>query len=92
MTEIIIDFSECKNGMDLHNVLKETLGFPDFYGANLDALWDSITGFIQLPEKIIFSGVKNLKTELYEYIKLIINIFQRAKIMYYNDLIITIED
>ena len=27
----------------IHRILKETLGFPDYYGENLDALYDCLT-------------------------------------------------
>ena len=38
-----IDFSEAENHRDIHEILKKSLDFPDYYGANLDALWDCLT-------------------------------------------------
>ena len=29
---------------------------PDFYGRNLDALWDVITGYIDMDSVIVFHG------------------------------------
>ena len=37
---IILDFSQCKYFGEIHKIIKEKLGFPDYYGENLDALWD----------------------------------------------------
>ena len=52
MKNINIDFSACKYPVDLHSEIREKLGLPEWYGNNLDALWDTITGFIETPIKI----------------------------------------
>ena len=38
-----VDFSEVKYYIEIHEVLKRDLDFPDYYGGNLDALWDCLT-------------------------------------------------
>ena len=40
MTKLDLDFSTVKHFSDIHKVIKEAFDFPDFYGENLDALWD----------------------------------------------------
>ena len=52
MKNIVIDFSKCKYPMDLHNEIREKLELPEWYGNNLDALWDMLTGFIETPINI----------------------------------------
>lgn len=42
MKKVILKFSGCKTNADLHNVLKDGFGFPDYYGANADALYDCL--------------------------------------------------
>ncbi|MEK8130727.1 barstar family protein [Paenibacillus filicis] len=37
---------------DPHVWLKQELGLPEWYGHNLDALWDSITGHLPRPLEI----------------------------------------
>ena len=38
-----VDFSNVKHFIDIHEILKRDLDFPDYYGGNLDALWDCLT-------------------------------------------------
>lgn len=43
MQEIQLDLTSFEEKISLHRYLKETLGFPFYYGANLDALHDELT-------------------------------------------------
>ena len=38
-----LDFLKTENYRDIHSILQQGLDFPDYYGANLDALWDCLT-------------------------------------------------
>lgn len=39
----VLDGKEIKDREQLHNVLADSLGFPEWYGRNLDALYDCLT-------------------------------------------------
>lgn len=41
---IILDFTECETLGEIHHILKENFGFPEYYGENWDALWDCLDG------------------------------------------------
>lgn len=43
MEEKIIDCCTVRTREDLHKLLRESLGFPEWYGNNLDALYDCLT-------------------------------------------------
>ena len=43
MLKVLVDFSKCKTGEEMHQELKKKLEFPDYYGKNCDALWDCLT-------------------------------------------------
>ena len=43
MKKITLTAAEWKTPADAHRALKEALGFPEFYGNNLDALHDCLT-------------------------------------------------
>lgn len=42
MREIVLDVTPFEEKISLHRYLKETLDFPFYYGANLDALHDEL--------------------------------------------------
>ena len=42
-TEYKLDFTGIETKEALHALLKEKLGFPEYYGNNLDALYDCLT-------------------------------------------------
>ena len=53
---VIIDLYAVVSEKQLHSLLKKNLGFPDFYGMNWDAFWDSISGLVEMPKKLEFIG------------------------------------
>ena len=54
MKEVYIDFVEIGDEEDFYAQLKEKLALPEHFGDNLDALYDSITGDVELPLHIEF--------------------------------------
>ena len=76
---MIIDLQEIQTEIELHNLLAEKLKFPSFYGNNWDALWDTITGLIELPTKITFTGTNELKKKLPESMTKLENIFNEMQ-------------
>ncbi|MFF1277606.1 barstar family protein [Streptomyces marokkonensis] len=53
---LVIDLTEVRNAEELHRLLQRDLRFPDFYGRNWDALWDAVTGLVDLPHELTFTG------------------------------------
>ena len=41
--EVSLDFSKCSSQEELHQELSGKFCFPEYYGNNLDALWDCLT-------------------------------------------------
>ena len=67
--KMIIDVNNIKTVEELHEILKKQLEFPDFYGMNWAAFWDTITGLVELPEELIFKGWVKLENEIPESCK-----------------------
>lgn len=57
MKRVVIDGRTIADESDLHDLLIQVLGFPDYYGRNLDALWDGLTGWAPMPLEIIWMNV-----------------------------------
>ncbi|MDN4616710.1 barstar family protein [Paenibacillus sp. PsM32] len=49
MKMVTINGEEFHTINELHETLQQKLELPEFYGKNLDALWDCLTGMIELP-------------------------------------------
>lgn len=77
---IEIDFSNCKYIGSVHKEIKEKLELPEWYGENLDALWDALIGIAQTPiiVNIIFKPQTISSKKLTPYINEVINVFNEA--------------
>ncbi|MCR5451461.1 MAG: barstar family protein [Lachnospiraceae bacterium] len=54
MTEYEFDLSGCFSPDDIHGLIAEKLPLPEYYGGNLDALYDVLTEISGV--KIVFGG------------------------------------
>lgn len=88
----VLDFSKCKYLGEIHELIKKELELPEFYGCNLDALWDPITGLMYVPAniKIIFKPKTVATQKLSDEIEKIIEVFKGAE-EEYNQIKLTIE-
>ena len=66
MNTVYIDFVELGDYDDFYAQLKEKLTLPEFFGDNLDALYDSITGFDALPLHLEFVNMSVEQLETFE--------------------------
>ena len=79
MNEIILDGERMVDKITTHKMLKEIFNFPDYYGENLDALWDCITEcFINESGKIIWKSFSKSKEYLGEYADKILETLNEA--------------
>lgn len=66
MNTVYIDFTDLGDYDDFYQQLKEKLKLPETFGDNLDALSDSITGFVELPLHIEFVNMSVEQLEDFE--------------------------
>ena len=64
--EIYIDFLTIGDYEDFYAQLKEKLPLPDYFGDNLDALFDVITGELKMPLHIEFVNMSVEQLEIFE--------------------------
>ncbi len=88
----ILDFSSCKYSGEVHEIIRTELELPEWYGANLDALWDAVTGLMYVPAniKIIYKPETKASQKLSEEIERIISLFIEAE-KEYGEITVTLE-
>jgi len=75
--QVIIDGRNIKDKQALHTYLKEQCNFPDYYGNNLDALYDVLTDRLE-PLEIKVEHAEELKEILCGYGEAFIEALQDA--------------
>lgn len=63
MKTIIIDGNEIISMSDIHSIFAEELDFPEWYGKNLDALYDCL-GDVTEEVEIIFENTDELEENI----------------------------
>lgn len=56
MKEILIDLTNTKSRKEIHRRLSEALSLPDYYGGNLDALFDCLTDIFEETSVTVFDA------------------------------------
>lgn len=79
MKTVIIDSKAFKDKEGFHELLKLKLDLPEYYGKNLDALWDCLTGDIELPIRIIWENFDSSRGILGEYADKAAELFKKAQ-------------
>ena len=60
---IVLDLTDCKYIGEIHLRIKETFGFPDYYGENWHAFKDAFIT-VGVPDKIEIKGVNSIPARL----------------------------
>ena len=74
---IILDFSHCRYLGEIHLLLKEKFGLPDYYGENWDALWDCLRylWYEATPVSVEIHGFSELDQELQKHCATMFEVF-----------------
>lgn len=77
MRDITLDLSPFEEKISLHRYLKETLDFPFYYGANLDALHDELASETE-NTRILVCYPKQPKGKMADYLPRLLRVFEDA--------------
>lgn len=66
MKTVYIDFTDIGDYEDFYSQLKEKISLPEHFGDNLDALYDVITGDLEMPLHLEFVNLTVDQLELFE--------------------------
>jgi len=78
MHKTTIHGDSIQNRENLHDILKAKLELPEHYGANLDALWDCLTGWVDLPLELHWISFSATRRHLGEHANHLLTMLQRA--------------
>ncbi len=74
----ILDLSGCQYIGELHDRIQKALHFPEYYGRNLDALWDCLHCECDM-EFVSIVGIETVAEDLKPTIQIILNMFEENK-------------
>lgn len=75
MEYITLDFTGYRYLGEIHKELKEKFKFPDYYGENLDALWDCMRCYCDYDLYVYIKGLSSLPKEFEDYMRKILEVF-----------------
>ena len=75
-----VEFKDVHQYEEIHNAIKNGLVFPNYYGENLDALWDCLTETVGNNVKIILKNYQFVEKADKEYAAQILEVFKDAKV------------
>lgn len=76
MNYITLDFSEIKSLWELHEHFKAVFELPDYYGHNMDALWDCLQCWFEKDTTIILKNLYSMPKDMHPIIPTIQTLFQ----------------
>ena len=68
MMKIILDGNDILNREDFFEAVNQSLDFPDYFGNNLDALYDVLTEDFE-EKTIVVKGIEQSSDEMKDYMK-----------------------
>lgn len=79
VSTITLDFKGIRTYWELHELFKNTFHLPDYYGHNMDALWDCLYCCYNNETTIVLKNLSDIPAELSPEIKILLELFQELK-------------
>ena len=76
MNYIILDFNGIKSLWTLHEYFKEVFNLPDYYGHNMDALWDCLDCSFEFPTTIVLKNIEKIPSGMSEATEIMLELFE----------------
>lgn len=78
MKKTILDLTGCKYPQEMHACFQKALHFPDHYGRNWDAFWDSIMNDTEV-DFVEIRGESKVASELHDMLEKLHSILDEVK-------------
>lgn len=79
MKTITLDIRDICEADSLHGYLRARLGFNEYYGCNLDALYDELTSICEDTHIHLIYSKKNKDAAYIHYLQRVLGVFQDAE-------------
>ena len=79
----MLDFTNVNCYFEIHFVIQDALGFPDYYGCNWSAFWDCLTDMYGDPIHIEIIGLEVIERKFGDAASKMLEILRRFK--HFND-------
>ncbi len=79
MKTVVLNGEDFTTVEELHLKLKQALRLPADYGANLDALWDGLTGQVELPMQIEWLNYEQSYANLGSYAEQVLGLMEEVQ-------------
>ena len=73
---IVLDGNKMTTKTELHHEISFAFNFPNYYGKNLDALWDCLTEYVSLPESVVWKNFTHSQNYLGDYADKVFSVFE----------------
>ena len=74
-----IDFTNVKYYTEMHEIIRDSLEYPDYYGCNWDALWDCLTDMLGEPIHIEIVGLEIIEQKFDDAADMLIDTLKDLK-------------
>ena len=75
MNYITLDFAGIKTLWELHEYFKTVFQLPEYYGQNMDALWDCLYYSFEFPTTITLKNVSAIPAEMQKTVDIMLELF-----------------
>ena len=75
----IVDFTNVKYYLEMYEVIKKSLDFPDYYGMNWSAFWDCLTDMIGDPIHIELIGMERVQNKFPRHAQIMLETLKDLK-------------
>ena len=79
MEKHTLDFSKVNYINEVHQIIKDELDFPDYYGMNWDAFWDFLTDMVGDPIHIELIGMERVQNKFPRHAQIMLETLKDLK-------------
>lgn len=76
MNQFVLDFKGIDSLLALHHYFKQAFSLPDYYGNNMDALWDCLSCCYDENTEIELKNIAALPADMEPVVQIMLELFQ----------------